>query len=386
MKILYHHRTASRDGQAVHIDEMIGAMRALGHEVKVVAPETPTADGAMGNDSAWVNALKGALPKSLYELLEIAYSAIAYRNLRRVADQFHPDFIYERYNLNLLAGIVLKKRLRVPLLLEVNAPLAEERGKHGGGLGLPWLARRTEQYVWRNAEFVLPVTQALASHIAKAGVAPEQIRVIPNGINRDHFSSAPSTDEAKRNLGLAGALVLGFTGFVREWHGVDRVIRWMASADAPPTACLMIVGDGPVRRELQELAERLGMGERVRFTGVIDRERVPEHVAAFDVALQPAVVSYASPLKLFEYLALAKCVVAPRQPNIQEILTHDENALLFDPDRPGDLEGALTLACADAERRNRLAQAAAATVERLDLTWLGNARKVTDLARTVIGR
>lgn len=383
MKILYHHRTASKDGQAVHIEELIAALRELGHEVRIAAPEIG-GDGGMGDDASWVHKLKAALPRALYELLELAYTLIAYRRLAAAAREFRPDFIYERYNLFLLAGAMLRRKLGVPLLLEVNAPLAEERNRHSGGLGLPWLARWAERQAWRAADFVLPVTRVLAGHVSAAGVPPERIAVIPNGINRAHFAAAPTPEVAKENLGLTGKLVLGFTGFVRDWHGVDRVIRWMATADAPANAQLIVVGDGPVRAELERLAAELAVAERVRFTGVVDRDRVPEHVAAFDIALQPAVVPYASPLKLFEYLALGKPVIAPRQPNIEEVLADGDNALLFDATEQGAFERSLSKLCADASLRARLATAAAATIDRLDLTWQGNARKVTELARRAI--
>ncbi|MFZ4515262.1 MAG: glycosyltransferase, partial [Acidimicrobiia bacterium] len=100
------------------------------------------------------------------------------------------------------------------------------------------------------------------------------------------------------------------------------------------------------------------MASRVAFTGVIDRDRVPELVAAFDIALQPAVTPYASPLKLMEYLVLGKAIVAPREPNLLEILTDGDNALLFDDKLPGSFETALTRLCADPALRQHLAQGA----------------------------
>jgi glycosyltransferase involved in cell wall biosynthesis len=378
VRILYHHRTASKDGQAVHIEELVAALRELGHEVDVVGPEG--AGTAMGDDASWVHELRARLPKFVYELLELAYSFVAYRRLAGAARTFRPDFVYERYNLFLLAGAMLKRRLGVPLLLEVNAPLAQERGRFGG-LGLPRLAAWAEGLAWRNASFVLPVTRVLAEHCVEAGVPRERIAVIPNGINRAHFATAPSVKDAKALLGLPGAFVLGFTGFVRDWHGVDRVVRWLATDDAPRGAVLLVVGDGPARAGLERLAADLGLAERVRFTGIVDRERVPAHVAAFDVALQPAVVPYASPLKLFEYLALGKAVIAPRMPNIEEILADGDNALLFDESTAGAFERGLTRLCADPALRVRLAQGAAATIDRLGLTWRANAQRVVELAR-----
>ncbi|MCR5866056.1 glycosyltransferase [Aquincola sp. J276] len=180
--------------------------------------------------------------------------------------------------------------------------------------------------------------------------------------------------------GWENALVLGFTGFVRDWHGVDRVLHWMASPSADPRARLLMVGDGPARPELERLAAELGLGERVRFTGVVNREEVPALVAAFDIALQPAVVAYASPLKLFEYLALGKAIIAPRQPNIEEVLVDGSNALLFDPARPEAFEAGLTRLGSDAALRQRLAAGAAASIHQQGLTWQANARRVAALA------
>lgn len=378
MKILYHHRTASKDGQAVHIEEMIASMRKLGHEVRVVAPDTG-AEGQMGGGVGWVQRMRDALPHALYELLELAYSWVAYRRLAAAAEDFKPDLIYERYNLFLLAGVMLKKRRGIPLLLEVNAPLVHERSLHSGGLSLKRLARWAEGKAWREADYVLPVTRVLGEHVRAYGVPESRIVVIPNGINEEHFAAAPTPLEAKRARGLADRLVLGFTGFVREWHGMDKVIRWMATAEAPAHAHLLIVGDGPVRDELERLARELGIAERVTFTGVVHRDQVPAWVASFDIALQPAVVAYASPLKLMEYLALAKPVVAPRTPNLCEVLEDGENALLFDEGRAGALEQALSRLCADETLRLQLARGARDSIARLDLTWDGNARRVTAL-------
>ncbi|MBV8380872.1 MAG: glycosyltransferase family 4 protein [Paucibacter sp.] len=380
MKILYHHRTASKDGQAVHIEEMVAALRELGHEVCVVGPEQQAEAGQMGKDADWVHRLKSSLPKSIYELLELGYSLLAYLRLRRAAKVFRPDFIYERYNLYLCAGLMLSRRLGIPLILEVNAPLADERARHSGGLALPWLAHWIESLVWRNATFVLPVTRVLGGYLETAGVEPHRIHVMPNGINETHFLGVDDPATAKHRLGIDGKLVLGFTGFVRDWHGVDRVVRWLASPFAPSNSMLLVVGDGPVRAELEGLAKSLGIGERVRFTGVIDRDLVPAHVASFDIALQPAVTSYASPLKLMEYLVLAKPVVAPRTPNLQEVLEDEVNALLFDEATMDGLEQALTRLSTDAALRERIGVSGRQLIQQKQLTWLGNARRVLALA------
>lgn len=376
MKILYHHRIASKDGQNVHIDEIINALRQLGHEVRVVAPASSTAQD-FGSSVGWVGRLKSSLPKALYEMLEMGYSVLAYARLADAIREFQPDALYERYNLFLFAGIWARQRFHLPLLLEVNAPIAEERAKYDG-IALKRIAGWAQRTVWKNADRVLPVTHVLGEMVREAGVLEERIFVIPNGINEDHFRHVPDPGRIRSEYGIEGRLVLGFTGFVRSWHGLDRVIRWMASQERKDIH-LLVVGDGPAREDLENLSKDLGLDGHVTFTGLVQRERIPELVASFDVALQPAVVDYASPLKLFEYLALGRPVVAPLQKNLLEVLDEDENAVMFDPEDPEGLESALSKICTDPELRRRLGLASMNTIRERKLTWRDNAIKITNL-------
>ena len=299
LKILYHHRTASRDGQAVHIEELISALRQLGCELIVVEPPS-TAGARFGADAKGVSALRRLLPKAAGELLELGYNWLAYRRLRRAYLEHRPHALYERHNLYLLAGKWLKRRFNLPYLLEVNAPIALERSQHGG-LGLPGLARRLERAAWKAADVVLPVTAVLADMLVAQGVERERIVVIPNGIDLAAFELAPARDEAKKRLGVEGRLVLGFAGFVRAWHGLDQVIDFIAEARRPDLL-LFVVGDGPACAALMQRARELGVAAQVRFAGIVERKDIPAHLAAFDIALQPAATPYASPLKLLSLI------------------------------------------------------------------------------------
>ena len=191
--------------------------------------------------------LKRWLPQALYEILELGYALTDLRELGRAVRRFRPHVIYERYNLYFPSGVWARRRYGVPLLLEVNAPLYEERSRFGG-IALPGLARWSEHYTWRGADLVLPVTSVLAERVAAAGVDRERIRVIPNGINAESFARLPARDDAKRDLGLANRFVIGFVGFMREWHGLDRVLDFIAQTPMQPPLHALFVGDGPARR------------------------------------------------------------------------------------------------------------------------------------------
>ncbi len=378
MKILYHHRTRSKDGQHVHISELINALRNLGHEVMVVAPAAMER-AKFGADAGTVAMLKRYVPRFAYELMEFGYSLIAYHRLSRAVQTFRPDCLYERYNLFLPAGVWLKKNFGLPMLLEVNAPLYEERDKYGG-ISLRRLAGWSQRYVWRGADFVLPVTAVLADMVLAAGVPKERIAVIPNGIDQERFgNNSLSIEDAKSKLGLGHRLVLGFTGFVRKWHGLDRVVDLIADRADGGGLHLLIVGDGPARESLQARARHRGIADRVTVTGIVDRDQVPDYVAAFDIALQPSVVPYASPLKLFEYLAMGRAIVAPESPNIAEVLTDGENAVLFDPDQADGMLRAIERICNDGELRRRVADGARSAIVLRKLTWDNNAQRVVEL-------
>jgi glycosyltransferase involved in cell wall biosynthesis len=103
------------------------------------------------------------------------------------------------------------------------------------------------------------------------------------------------------------------------------------------------------------------------------------HAAALDVALQTALVPYASPLCLFEYLALGIAIIAPDQPNHRELLTDRVNALLYDPVHPEGLERALHTLCRDRALRERVAAGGRAVIADRRLTWRDHAREVTSI-------
>ncbi|MCA8927483.1 MAG: glycosyltransferase family 4 protein [Alphaproteobacteria bacterium] len=379
MKILYHHRTQAADGQYVHISELTEALEALGHEIVMVGPggnEKRRMDA--GTDSG--PGLRERLPAWLYELLEFGYSAVAFWKLWRAWRRHRPDVLYERYNIYCLSGTWLRWLTGLPMALEVNAPLFEERSTHGD-LTLKGLARWTEVTAWRAADVCLPVTNVLADYVRAARVPEERIRIIPNGAGAPFLDGSADGASVRDRHGLEGRLVLGFTGFVRPWHGIDKVIDLLAGDRLPPEAHLLMVGDGPARPDLEAQAQRLGVTDRVTFTGVVQRDAVPHYVAAFDIALQPHVVAYASPLKLIEYLALGRAIVAPDTRNIREILTDGEDGLLFAAGNTDAFAEAIVRLANDPALRQRLGGGALALLHRRNLTWRHNAERVVDLFR-----
>lgn len=371
MKILYHHRIASKDGQYVHIEEIIKSLKSLGHEIILVAPRMGE-DQDFGGDGGLVSKLKESLPKAIYEVIEFCYSFWAFLKLSVAIIKHKPAFIYERYNLLNPSGIWAKKLFNLPLLLEINAPLLEERSKYDG-MSLKRLARWSQDYTWKNADIVLPVTDVLADYPRAVGVTESKIKVIANGINTAAFidtkhSSPLSVDTEDKT-------VIGFIGFCREWHGLDKIVDLLA-VEGNEKLFFLLIGDGPVIKSLKRQASDLNVSDRMFVTGLVERVDMPKWLVPIDIALQPAVVDYASPLKMLEYMATGKAIIAPQQPNIEELLAHNVNAWLFDPDSNDAFMLGLNALVKDDELRVRLSAAAKQSVLDRELTWDGNARQI----------
>lgn len=386
LRILYHHRIRADDGQAVHVRELIAALRRAGHEVQECAL-VRKADGngrtAAGKTSPWQRL---RLPRTAIEVLEVLYDRRGRAMLREAARTFRPHFVYERHALHCRAGLDVAKQLGVPLLLEVNSPMVDEMQKLGL-LRFEQRARATERAVLAGADRVLAVTAVLGERLLTLGALRERIRVVPNGAQPERYGDAARVAAAsvRSHWRLPpAAFALGFVGYMRPWHRLDLMVERLHE---PRFAAvhLVLLGEGPALPALREQAARLGLQERVHALGVVPHDLLPSHVCALDAALIPAINDYASPLKLFDSLAAGVATIAPDQPNLRELVTDGVDALLFRPDDAAALAAQVARLVADRELGRRLGAAGRAALLRNAWTWDGNAQRVAELATELLG-
>jgi hypothetical protein len=129
-----------------------------------------------------------SLPRTVVEVLEVAYNHKGRAMLRAAARRHNPQFIYERHALHLRAGLDVARELDIPLLLEVNSPMVAEMQRLGK-LCLSRRARRTEHHVLANADAVLAVTQVLADMLVELGAPRDRVHVIGNGAVAERYGS-----------------------------------------------------------------------------------------------------------------------------------------------------------------------------------------------------
>ncbi len=381
MRILYHHRTRGHGAEGVHIRGLVRAFRELGHEVEVVCPpgveRSGGADGApppprRGAGSAW-SGFSRLAPQLLFELLELTYNGWSRIKLAGAIRRFRPELIYDRYALFHAAPARLAARHRIPLVSEINDATFIERSR---GLVLRGLARRIERRVLDRSALIVTVSNRFRDMLTAAhGTAASRVVVTPNAVDPGRFD-ARDAPELRARLGLEGRRVIGAVGAFVPWHGLDYLVDSVQGLlAARGDAQVLLVGDGPVRAAVERQVQRLGLDGRVRFTGFVPPEDVPRYLACMDVCLMPDSNEHGSPIKIFEYMAMGKAVVAPRYAPIEEVLEDGRTGLLFPPRDPDGLRRAIERLLDDAALRERLGDAARARVLATH-TWRINAEAV----------
>ncbi len=377
-RILYHHRIRADDGQAVHVRELIAALREGGHEVQECAlvqkTHTQPGPGAPRPASFWQRL---SLPRTAVEVLEVLYNRRGRAMLRQAAAGRRPDFLYERHALHCRAGLDVARELGVPLLLEVNSPMVAEMQKLGS-LRLPRRARATERAVLGGADAVLAVTQVLADMLVELGAPRQRVHVIGNGavVERYGVETARAAAAVRARWALpTSAFVLGFVGYMRPWHRLDLVLEAMTREHLGDTV-LVLMGQGPALAPLLAQADLRGLGARVKGLGEVPSELLPAHMMACDGALIPAINDYASPLKLFDSLAAGVPTLAPDQANLRESIVHGDTGLLFQPFDTDDLVRQLQRLVLDRGFARRVGAAGRARLLQQQWTWQGNAERV----------
>ena len=369
MKILYHHRTLADGAEGVHIAEMVAAFRALGHEVLVLGVDGNAASTAR---PGWLARLRKALPPMVLEPATVALNAADYVRVRSTIRSFQAELLYKRHARNDIGALTAARHSGVPSVLEVNCLFTGSGYRAFEPMAFEGVAAALERHALRIANARIAVSTPLAGQITKLSGMPALI--VPNGVNISRFDPAlAAPDKIREKFGLGSALVIGWTGVIREWHGLELLLDAIAQI---PAAHLFVAGDGPARGALQERAHALRMSTRFTVTGRIAHTDMPSHIAAMDIAVVAADrTGVASPMKLLEYMAMGRAVIAPRLPNIEDVLSDASLGRLFRPDDLADLVMVLRELANDAPARQRLGEAARhAVLERR--SWNHVAREV----------
>jgi glycosyltransferase involved in cell wall biosynthesis len=314
--------------------------------------------------------------------MQLGYNLVGLPLLLRSMLGKHVDFIYERYSLFNFSGVIAARVFGVPLILEVNSPLALEQLRDKD-IQLDRLSRWTERWICSRATRVIVVSTPLARIMRQAGVPAAKLEVMVNGVNLENFQSAPGSEELRRSLGIDGQTVIGFVGWFRRWHGLEALLEAFAKSGLAGCAKVMLIGDGQAMPELRRYVKEHSMDADVIFTGPLPHAHVPRYLDLIDIAVQPAANEYCCPMKILEYMALGKSIVAPRQENIKDLLREGEDAELFTPGEVQSLSETLRKLVQDRSRMDDMGRRARAAITERRFLWSENAARVVAMVQGV---
>ena len=315
--------------------------------------------------------------------------------LYRTATQLHRtrrfDVIHERFGLYSYGAVLASRKLGIPLILEVNGPTIEEKQLFttpvtGAQLGV---ARAIRNLCARQSSRIVVVSNVLKQFLLDhwKGVTADRITAMPNAAEVKKLGSPGDAGDLRSRLGLGNAFIIGFLGTFQAWYGLENLIAAMPKViQRVPHARLLMVGDGHIRDQLERQVADSGLKEVVQFTGYIDHTEVPRYLSIFDAAVAAFrdldIAFCGSPIKLFEYMAAGRAIVASRIGQIPEIVEHDRTALLVEPGNVDQLADALVRLSGDPALRQRLGTAA--QQEGQQYSWEAYAEQLIGIYRTAI--
>jgi glycosyltransferase involved in cell wall biosynthesis len=354
-------------GASVHLREMVAAFAAAGAAVLVASPRVRPEGDELGAAAELLEIapVRAEECPSLPALRQ-AMTAQA-EQVEEIARAKGVDAIYERLSLFGLSGVQAARRLKLPHVLEVNAPLCEE-ARRFRTLPYPQRAFEVECCVCLETDHVFANSEATTTRLVDAGVSPAKVTVVPNGVDVRKFTGQ------RRRRG-SGVLRVGFLGSLKPWHGIDVLLEAFTHALARrPDLRLEIVGAGP---EAERLAEAALPADAFLSHGPLPHRIAIEVMSQWDVGVAPFLPLprfYFSPLKVVEYMAAGVCPVASDLGQIRTLLGSGKRGVLVEPGNAGALAEAILGLAADRRAAAELGARARAYVLS-SLTWQKNAKR-----------
>lgn len=366
-------------GPQLHVKAVVEGFEARGHRVRMVAIQQ---DRTLWTDDLhqWRPPQFGWSERPVFRAFESVVRGIQSRLKLPYVRLFDSvrfsdacahafrgfDLLYERDGMMCYGGLLAARRLGIPHVVEVNGDLVEEWRQLDVKMSASqWAAVHfVTRRFYRNVDHIVAVGDTVKRKLVERwGLDPTKISVVRNGADVDLFLEERPTEGVRARFGLGSGPVVTFTGSFQPWHGVDLILEAFRLVSARlPQAQMLFVGDGGLRPELEQRVRDYGLQSRVVFTGRVSHEDVASLLRVSDVAAiyhrGEAAEIVETPLKLFEYMAAGRAIIAPSVPNMRHILEHERSALLVPPDQPPALADSIVRLLLDENLRIRLGRQA----------------------------
>jgi glycosyltransferase involved in cell wall biosynthesis len=335
-----------KDAQTTHVIELL---RNLKRKNKVIcfAPKPKNARYDF-QEITYIPALNKPVFLSISCQLSLFFYLIYYCIKAR------PDAIYTRQSGVSFSPLIISKLFRIPYFVEVNGLIIEEMKIANTSKWKVDIAKLSEKLNYKHAKKIVAVTQALNIELKNIyNIPAEKIVVIENGANTDLFRPINKKD-AKRDLDENYNYV-GLSGSFAPWHGIEDLVR-----SAPlilkkvENTKFLLVGDGELKEQTIQMVNNLNLTGNFIFIDRVPYEEVPKYVNAFDVCIILKKKDIpGSPLKLWEYMACGKPVIATNMEDFR-VLEEYNAGILVNPEKTEEVADAILTLLKNKELRDEM--------------------------------
>jgi glycosyltransferase involved in cell wall biosynthesis len=360
-EILYASGSAVEEGTApyTHVMEVIGGLRKRGFPVRLLAVNYRGKYPSIGRRCLSILGVQ----------LRVLFSLVASKLRRK------PLILYERYHVFMPLLPIVARVLRIPSLLEVNGrPDDFVEIWNAPGL-IAGMIVKTIGPSLRAGSAVIAVTEGLSDSLTKEfRVDQGKLDVVPNGVDVGLFRPRDQ-NECRMKLGLKGTgKVVTYVGSLSVPRGVETLLEACSLlANASVDVQTLIVGGGVLQDDIKKIMDEKVLANRVVLVGQVPNDSVPHYVCAADVCVAPYArclsnVSGLSPLKVYEYLACGKPVVASDFPWISGVLREGPCGIVVEADDAAALSDGIRWLLEHPEEAEEMGRCGRALVEQR-FTW-----------------
>jgi len=351
MKVLYItlENLSLHKGSVVHVKEVVKSLRDREYSVGLIANSSNEDEQIPHFYNLYVVPPFALRLLGLKKQPHIVSLVFLFFYLLKILPQY--DIIYARDYHTVIAALFPRLLFKKKLIFEINGIAHEEQSLKSHSIlnrMVVFLTREAEKMATRYSEKIISVTPHIGAYLVKNyNCPPGRVVTVMNGVNIKQFY--PIHDESliksfKMKLGIASEdTVIIFVGNLAPWQGVEALIEV-----APPLVKkianikFLIVGDGILRDEFKERVDGLRLSHRFIFTGMVEYEKIVFYINLADICVlaKRRLKSGYSPIKLYEYMACEKAVVASRVEGL-EFIEEERTGQLVEPGDVTGLEKAL---------------------------------------------
>jgi len=371
-------------GSATHIAGMVNAFRRAGLEVVYLADQQLE---ALPSDVQQICIKPFEFLGIFDEFQLLGFNLQLMRRLPTIIRNVRPHFIYQRHAALSFAVGVIARRTQLPLVLEVNASEVWVK-RHWSRLVFSSLATRCEALALALADRIAVISRGVLEQLGPYEFDRARCVLNPNGVDPDVFHPDIDGTPIRDRYGLLHCTVVGFIGTFARWHGVETLFEAaILSIRADSTLRFLFVGEGSFRSTLEKRVEDLGVQTMFVFTGLVPPRDAPRYLAACDILVSPhlgfedGTKFFGSPMKLFEYMAMGKAIIASRLEQIGEVIRDGINGLQMTPGDSRQLAELILKLAHDEDLRAKLGRQARQDVIS-HCTWDANVERILQSFQT----